>query len=887
MKQEQWSALKIEQVIRDLKTDKSKGLSSQEATRRFEQWGPNQILKQKRASWLSIFISQFKSTLIYILLVAAAISFILNDQIDAWVILVAVIFNVIVGFIQEFRAEKALEALQRIVTFTASVIRDGQEMALPPSALVPGDIVKLHAGSKVPADVRLFATEQLMINEAMLTGESVPQKKNHDVQPKAIVLAEQMNMAFFGTIVVGGSGVGVVVSTGSHTEIGKIAELLAQTPVEQTPLQERLRRFSQTIAFIILGISLALFIAGILLGRGFLEMFTTSVALAVAAIPEGLVVVMTAILALGMQRILKQNALVRKLVAAETLGSTTVICTDKTGTLTIGEMHVVRVISDGFDLAIDQHPGHTAHPESVFKAFRYALLNSDAYLENQQDPFHTWRVFGNPTERALVTAAAKIGLVKATEEKERPRIDAIPFDSERKYMVTLHRDDGKRLVIVKGAPERMLNHSTHVDTDNRVRALTPDDHKRLQKEYRTLSSDGLRMLAIAYKHVEKDQTLSTIDPLADLIFLGFFCMQDPLREDARAMIQRTAAAGIRTVMLTGDNAYTALAIAKQLGLPSHESNIIDGERLEKLSKEELDQRITDFTIYARVTPKDKLRIIDAWQHKGHVVAMTGDGVNDSPALRSADIGIALGSGTDVAKETASMILLKNDFSVIVRAIEEGRVIFANIKKVVLYLMSDSFTEMVLISGSLLLGMPLPLLASQILWINLISDGLPALALTFEPKEANVMEDKPIKRRDPIFTKQMRNTIMAVSLVTGLGALLLFYLIWKVTGDIDRARTITFLAVSLDSLVYVLSVRVLRRPIWRQNPFSNMWLVGSIVITLLIQISAVYLPFFRKVLRTETLVGSDWFIILSFILLGTLTFEIMKDLHNKRHPGSML
>lgn len=886
MREMNWSVTSLQDVLASLHTYQNKGLTRAEASQRRERYGLNRLAEERKVSVLKIFASQFSSALIYILVIAATVSFVLGHHTDAWVILAAVIVNVIVGFIQEFRAERALEALKKIVTFSTTIIRDGREQSVEPTQLVPGDIVKLEAGAKVPADVRIIESDKLSINEAPLTGESVAVAKDHKTLKSAVIISEKNNMAFFGTTVVGGSGKAVVIATGKETEIGRIAKLVSETERETTPLQEKLQKFSRTIAVIILGVSFIIFVIGVFLGKDVADMFTTAVALAVAAIPEGLVVVLTVILAVGMQRILKQHALVRKLVAAETLGSTTVICTDKTGTLTEGEMHVVRVLTEQHDVTLNE--SSTQHPESVFKALTFGLLSSDAYLENPKDALHKWRIFGDPTERALVAASAKFGILKEDAEKSFPRIDSIPFDSEKKYMTTLHKRVSQNLLIFKGAPEILLEHVTSIDRDNHVGHVTNGQKKLLKKQYQSLSSEGLRILGIGYKEMGATEKLQGNDEeISGMTFLGFFCLQDPLREDVIETLQTTVNSGIRTVMLTGDHKLTAQAIARAVGLPAEPENIIDGHALENLSQEELDKRIGQLYVYARVNPKDKLRIIDAWQRKAAVVAMTGDGVNDAPALKSADIGIALGSGTDVAKETADMVLLQNNFSVIIRAIEEGRVIFSNIKKVILYLMSDSFTEIVLIALSLFFGLPLPLLASQILWVNLVSDGLPALALTMEEKEEDVMKDAPVPRGEAIFSPHMRQSIIVISLFTGVLALVIFYFFWKVTGDLDRARTVTFMAVTFDSLIYVFSVRVMRRPIWQQSFFRNRWLVASIVIAFIVLLVAVYLPAINNLLRLSAPHGVEWLIAIGYALFHGALFETLKYIYRKKNPAKIL
>jgi Ca2+-transporting ATPase len=883
-----WPEHSEHDVLTRLKTDKHRGLAQNEAIRRLEEYGQNRIAQQSKLSALQIFISQFKSAMIYILMIAVVISFVLGNHADAWVILAAVIVNVIVGFFQEYRAERALTALQHIVTIMAHVVRDGSQQAMPIENLVPGDIIVLEAGARVPADIRLLSATEFAVNESALTGESFPIQKTVEALRSAVIIAEKTNMAFFGTTVISGSAVGVVVATGRHTELGKIASMIAETTREETPLQAKLRSLSKTLALVALTLSFLLFGIGIALQYDFVEMFTTAVALAVAAIPEGLVVVMTVILTLGMQRILKRKALVRKLVAAETLGSATVICTDKTGTLTQGEMHVVQVITHHHDINVHT-PTTEKHPDEVFRVLRHALLASDAYLENPKDAMHAWRIFGSPTERAIVGAAAKFQILKESEEHQMPRLASVPFSSDRKYMLTLHRGIGASILFYKGAPEILLRAAHFIDEDGKINQLSHDERQRLQREYQHLSSQGFRTLGVGYIRLPQETTTIEGDPIASgkMIFEGFLCLQDPLRDDAKATIQKTHEAGIRTVMLTGDHHLTAQAIAKEIGLRFESQHVMEGSELERLTQEQLNERITDIDVFARVSPKDKLRIIDAWQRKGAVVAMTGDGVNDAPALKSANIGISLGSATDVAKETADIILLDNNFSVIVNAVEEGRVIFSNLKKVILYLVSDSFTEMILISIAIIFGLPLPLLASQILWVNLISDGLPSLALTMETKENDVMHEKPVARNMPIFSKGMRRTILAISLFTGIGSFIMFYVYWKITGDIDRARTITFLAVSLDSLVYAYSVRTFHTAFWRQNIFSNIWLIVAVVIAFTVQMLVIYTPFMAKILHATAPRAIDWCVVILFTFLGTTILEFMKGSFSRREKRLLI
>ncbi len=875
-----------EQVLESLQA-RLEGLHEQEVKHRRARYGHNALPEEKKFSIFGLLIQQFKSTLTYILLIAAGISFLLGDIVDMWVILAAVILNVIVGFIQEFRAQRTLEKLRKVVTSYTSVKRGGHEHKIESDELVPGDIVILRAGDKVPADIRILKQTDLKIDEASLTGESFPIEKTTDALPSAVILAERKNMAFMGTTVVTGSATGVVTATADQTELGHIARLIKTTEQEETPLQHKLSRLAKWLGIIILILSAIIFALGLVLGYDIREIFTTAVALSVAAIPEGLVVVVTVILAIGMQRILRQHALVRKLVAAETLGSTTVICTDKTGTLTEGEMRVVRIITHDKKLDSTKHtePG-TAEAEPVasyFAALKTGVLASDAYIENPDEAMEHRTVIGMPTEKAIVMAASQAGIDLDKLRAENPRLEVVPFSSERKFMATLNQNTKKeKTIYCKGAPEVILRHTTRIDLDGKIDTLDSKKRDKLRREYETLSSQGMRLLAFSYKQVAQDYAGIEEDEklLNDMVFVGFAVIKDPLREGAKETIETCLMAGIRPVMITGDHRLTAQAIAKELGLLHEDDNIIEGDAFATLNEDELRDRIAVFSVYARVSPKDKLRIIDAWQHKDEVVAMTGDGVNDAPALKSADIGVALGSGTDVAKETADMVLLDNNFKTIVAAVEQGRIIYENIKKVILYLLSDSFTEMVIIVGALSLGWPLPLLAAQILWINLITDGFPNIALTFEPGDKNIMQQPPVSSKTPILDKEIKIIVVIVSLVTGVIALGVFYWFWQMTGDLDKARTMVFTAIAVDSLFYVFSCRSLKNPIYKIKFFSNKYLIASVIMAFALQLVAIYTPFFQNIFKVTPLNLSEWVLVFIYGTITIITTELIKYLYNK-------
>ncbi|MFC1687584.1 cation-translocating P-type ATPase, partial [Patescibacteria group bacterium] len=625
-----------------------------------------------------------------------------------------------------------------------------------------------------------------------------------------------------------------------------------------------------------------------------------AVAVAVAAVPEGLVVIMTVILAIGMQRILRQGSLVRKLVAAETLGSTTVICTDKTGTLTEGIMRVVKVVTH--DRHTDMGPASQvqesksfAGSPSYFLALRIGMIGSNAFIENPEARFEHRVIIGTPTEQALVHAASQASINQEALKKEFPRLEELPFDSEKKYMVTLNEDTRHhRILFIKGAPEIILDKASKLEVDGKELELRLSRRGKLTEEYKELSRQGLRLLAVGYKKVDKGyEKINQQDDLVDgMTIVGFMAMKDPLREDTRQTIELCQEAGIRPVMITGDHRLTAMAIAQELGLPSKEENVIEGAQFEKLNSKELKKQVEKISVYARVNPQDKLRIVNALQSRGEVVAMTGDGVNDAPALKTADIGLALGSGTDVAKDTADIVLLDNHFKTIVRAVEEGRIIFNNIKKVILYLMSDSFTEIIIIGTSLFIGIigtgsfPLPLLATQILWINLITDGFPNIALTLEPADRDVMKDKPVPLNQPIVTSHMWSLVAIVSLVTGIATLILFTIIYRTTGDIDLARTVAFTAVAIDSLLYVFSIRSMRKPIWNKNFFTNPYLLVAVALGFGLQLLAIYMPFFQRIFHTVPLTLGHWFDLLLVSLAAIVAIEISKMVFNrvKKHRG---
>lgn len=859
------------------------GLSTAEAKKRSKVIGSNSLPKDKRLTRITIFFNQFKSSLIYILLVAGIVSLFLGENIDAYIILVAVFLNVIIGFIQEGKAQKALKKLQSIIVINTLVLRDGGKKIISATELVPGDIIFLKAGDRIPADARLIEAYDLEIEEAALTGESAPVNKTIDRMFKGLALADRKNMVYMSTLVSRGIGKAVITATGVNTEIGKIAKLLKDTEDESTPLQKKLDKFSRKLGLIILFICLAIFGIGVFYGNDLVLMFNTAVAIAVAAIPEGLAVAVTVILAIGMQRVLKKKALVRKLVAAETLGSTTIICTDKTGTLTEGEMRVVHIVTanEEYDF-INSKKKNLDSSLSIFSTLKIAIMCNDAEFDREG------KAIGSATEKALLLAGSQISLQRQNLEKSLPRIAEIPFDSANKFMATAHKlSKTKQIVYFKGAPEYILESSTKVEKSGLVIKLTPKLKKELKAKLSKLAKKKLRVVAVAYREEKLGLELNLDTALENLTMVGFIAMKDPLRADTKKTLHLIGKAGVKTIIITGDNKETAKSIAEDLGLRIGRDAIIEGKDMLAMSDIELAKVVKKIIIYARVSPHDKLRIVKALQSHGEVVAMTGDGINDAPALKQADIGVALGSGTDIAKETADLVLMNNNYSAIAAAIEQGRVIYDNIKKVILYLLSDSFSEVLLIMGSLILGWPLPLLPAQILWINLVTDGFPNMALTVEPEEPEIMQEPPQERQKPILDMERNVLIGAISTVTAISSLIIFHLYYSHTGDISLARSLVFATLGVDSLLYVFSCRSLRHFIVHKGFFANKFLILAVVGGFVIQLLALYIPFFQKILRTTALNWTEWGVVLGASLIVIFLIELIKYIFIVRHKRALI
>jgi Ca2+-transporting ATPase len=873
-----WHNLEIKEVVKILRTDIKKGLSEKEAVLYLKEFGKNKLSEEEPFSRLKIFLEQFKSPLVYILLIAGFIALFLKEFTDAVVVFGAVFLNTIVGYIQENKASNTLKELKKIVRHTARVLRDGNLRIINSSELVPGDIIILNPGDKVPADGRIIENHNLKINEMALTGEWLPAEKKTEVLLEETPLADRDNMVYMGTIVEDGKAKAVVVETGKNTEIGKIAKLIGKTREGKTPYQKKLSNFSKIIGIIIALICFGIFIEGIITGGDFIEMFITAVAVAVAAIPEGLPVAMTVILAIGMERVLRKGGLVRKLASAETLGNTSVICTDKTGTLTEGRMKADRTITPA-NILKKRHDKDT----ELFN-FKIAGLNSEAFIENYRLPKEKWIIRGRATDKALLEAAIERKIPELIGKVRPKKISEIPFNPINKFIATVFKEGDGFFLYLSGAPERLLGRCTFFKMKGEKLNLTQEALDSFYDKLRKLAGAGLRVVAVAYKplKIKNLKDLKIEEKINNLIFTGFITIKDPLRKDVKKSIKICQRAGMNPIIATGDHKLTAKSVAKELGFKVKEENILEGKELDGLSDKDFEKILNKIKVYARVEPKHKTRIIQAWQDRGEVVAMTGDGINDAPALKKADIGVALGSGTEVAKETSDLILLNDSFSIIIKAVEEGRAILDNIRKVITYLLSDSFTEVILVSMSILFGFPLPITAVQILWVNLIEDGLPDIALAFEKEEKDLMKLKPAGHEVRLLTREMKVIIFIIGLITDFILLGLFFWLVGNDRDISHIRTMIFACLSIDSLFYVLSCKSLRRNLWHINPFSNKLLVLSLMVGVLSLLMALYTPLFQELLKTVPLNLHDWSVIIFLGLIEIVLIEVTKWYFIVRH-----
>jgi P-type Ca2+ transporter type 2C len=871
----------IAQVLKTLQTNKKNGLSRTEVKVRQKKYGHNALPRTgAHIKRLKIFLDQWRSPLIIILVVAGCMGAVLGEYIDATIILITAFLNTVIGFIQEHKANRALESLQSLVTFEAVVRRDGTDVVLSSSELVPGDIVMISAGSKIQADGRILQCTDLEVSEAPLTGESVPVRKKTSVMKGDVSLGDRMNMVYRGTSVVSGKGMFIVTATGVQTELGQIATLVSTTTDDLTPLQKQLKKLSKSIGIIVIFLAAFVFISGTFLSDAYssIQLFETAVAVAVAAIPEGLVISLTVILAVGMQHIVKRKALVRKLVAAETLGSVSVICTDKTGTLTKGVMSVTDIVTANQSVNIarlgrDAKDKHLATPRF---ALEIGVRANDAVLNNPDALPEQWHFFGDTTDVAVLRAGITTDLFTQRLQADE-RVDDIPFSSNYKYMAVCADHAQGRSIFVKGAPEVLLDRASSLYIRGKVVTLTEEKKKELIKKNEHIAAQGSRIIAVAIKKVESGTERISDEDISGVTFVGFIVLSDPLRADVVSTISIAQKAGIRVVMITGDHIKTAQSISKKLGLPSAKKHVCDGEALEKMSDNELSRRVSSLHVFARVNPEHKIRIVRALQKNKEVVAMTGDGVNDAPAIKGADIGISVGSGTDVAKETSDMVLLDDGFTTIVAAVEEGRGIYQNIKKVVLYLLSGSFAEMVMIVGSIVAGLPVAALPAQILWVNIVEDAFPTMALAFDKGDTENMKDPPRKQSEPLLSKEVKTMIVAKSVLSNIALFGIFVYFLKTTNDITLTRTIVFVGFGIDALFYIFSIRSLRHMIWNIPLFSNKWLFAAVGFGWVMLLVAVYTPPLQLVLRTVPLAAEHWAILVLFGIFNICLIETVKAL----------
>ena len=854
-----WHILSVEAAIDRLGTGLI-GLESAEAARRLADHGPNELQAlSTQSAWHTLF-AQFQNALILILLSATIVSGFLGHTLEAVVITIIVLFAVLLGFIQEYRAGRALEALRRMAAPSAHVLRDGVETALPARDLVPGDVVVLRAGDRIPADARVIEAINLAVDEAALTGESTAvQKTVASFDDAGLPLGDRKNMAYAGTLAVHGRGHAVIVSTGMSTEFGHIARMVETIEAGRTPLQENLDRLGATLAKAALAVVALVVVIGLFRGLPVLEMFMFGIALAVAVVPEALPAVVTISLAIGVRRMVKRNALVRRLPIVETLGSTSVICSDKTGTLTKNEMTVRQVFADdrvldlsgtGYDpTGVVMETGREIEPPSgVRTMLSAATLASDARLVTRNG---RPEIEGDPTEGALIVAAIKVGLTPADLNAREPRVGEIAFTSERRRMTTLHSTPNGSVAYSKGAADDVLASCTSQFRVDRDAPLTDECRERVLAVERRMASEGLRVLAIARK-----PNTSLEDAERQMTLLGLVAMMDPPRSEAKAAVEVCAAAGIRPVMITGDHPLTASAVAKEIGV-LHDLRVVSGRDLTAMSDGDLQRSVSDIAVYARVSPADKLRVVTAWQSRGEVVAMTGDGINDAPALKKADVGIAMGiSGTDVSKEAAGMTLLDDNFATIVAAVEEGRIVFGNIKKYLTYLLSCNVGEIVLLAGSVIAGFPMPLTAVQILYVNLATDGLPALALAVDPPEPDLMRRPPRDSRVGIFTRPVVVMLLAGGLWSAIVNASLFTWLLRAGRPLQEVMGMTFVSLVLIQFFNAYNCRSDRLSIFRQ-PFANRWLNMAVLWEMLLLLAIIYVPFFQRAFGTFSLSAGDW------------------------------
>ncbi len=863
-----WYKKSKNEILQELDVDEKNGLSSTEALRRLEKYGKNKLETKKKKTLFKQFLSQLKDVMIYILIIAAIISAFLGEISDALIILLVIIINAVIGVIQESKAEKALDALKELSTPKALVKRDGSLKEILSEDIVPGDIVIIDAGRYIPGDLRLIDTANLKIEESAFTGESVPSEKDASFLPdKEIPIGDQNNMAFMSTLATYGRGVGVIVGTGMNTEIGKIAKMIEQEENDETPLQKKLSELGKILGFLAVGICILIFIISFFQGRDLLEMFLTSISLAVAAIPEGLPAIVAIVLALGVQRMVKKNAIIRKLPAVETLGSVSIICSDKTGTLTQNKMTVTTVYTN--DSYIKESEFNLNDNESKLLVDCMVLCNDATYSEKSQT--------GDPTEIALLESPFKLNILKEKLEKEFKRIDEIPFDSDRKLMTTVNLvDDKKARVFTKGALDSILSICNKISVNGKLVDFSKEYKAKVLENSNIMSDKALRVLAFAYKDISKENIV--LDSLEkDLVFIGMVGMIDPPRLEVKDSIKLCKSAGITPVMITGDYKNTAFAIANELGIAEDISQAITGHEIDKFKEEEFNEKIINYRVFARVSPEHKVKIVKAFKSHGNIVSMTGDGVNDAPSLKAADIGVAMGiTGTDVSKGASDMILTDDNFSTIVSAVEEGRKIYLNIKKSIVFLLSCNLGEILTLFTAILLNWNSPLQPIHILWVNLITDSFPALALGVDKTKEDVMNNPPRNPKESIFIKSDKIQLIINGVLIGGITLFAFKLGERLYADsLIHAQTMAFVVLSVSQLFLSLSLRSNTKSAFSLGIFSNKYLVYSILLGIFLQVIIISISFIANIFKVTPLLLYDWIVVILVSLIPFAINEILK------------
>ena len=894
-----WFSKTVTETSEYFKTDLKKGLNLEGVEESRKKYGINELKAKKKKTLLIKFLEQFKDFMIIILIIAALVSgiigYIENEGItDSIIILIVVIMNAIIGVAQESKAEKSLEALQKLSSHVAKVIRNGELIIIPSKELVPGDIVVLETGDYVPADLRIIEAVNLKVQEASLTGESVPVEKNIEaISDEKVGIGDRTNMLFASSLITYGRGKGIVVETGMNTEVGKIASIINDTNETETPLQEKLNKLGKTLGIGALIICAVIFVIGLLYGKNPLDMFMTAVSLAVAAIPEGLAAVSTIVLAIGVQRMVKKHAIVKKLPAVETLGSATVICSDKTGTLTQNKMTVQKIFYN--NKLVDIPEVNLEEEDAVLEKLVYvSMLCNDTKIGTDK------QLTGDPTETALINMGFKLDFQPAIYE-QMPRIKEIPFDSDRKLMTTVNKIGEKFVVCTKGGVDELLNRCTKYTLNGEIKTDLDDYKNQIKENNEKMAKDALRVLAMGYKELDHEPTDEEMKDIEnDLIYIGMVGMIDPPREEVKLAVQKCKTAGIKTVMITGDHKITAVAIAKALGILEKEDEAITGAELEEMSDEELTKNIRKYSVYARVSPEHKVRIVKAWQANGEIVAMTGDGVNDAPALKTADIGCAMGIvGTDVAKEAADVILTDDNFATIVSAVEEGRRIYDNILKAIQFLLSSNVGEIIVLFVAILItpllskifGIDIhliePLLPIHILWINLVTDSLPALALAVDPAEKDIMKRKPIKPKKGVFTKGMIWRVVYQGVMIGIITLAAFVIglgtknvpviegLTEQEVRVEIGQTMAFVALALSELVHVFNIRNNKESIFKTKIFNNGKLILAILVSAILMFVILLIPGLRTIFSIPVLPMSNIVEIVILVLLPMVIVEIFK------------